>query len=150
MIKRNLSRLLSLTMAFSLLAGYTKMQANAETLPPVDKTVYMDPSKPVDVRVKALMDQMTLDEKIGQMTQAERASSTADDVKNYSLGSILSGGGSLPTPNTAQGWADMTDNYQNGAKASRLGIPILYGVDAVHGHNNVYGATIFPHNIGIT
>ncbi|MBM0259327.1 glycoside hydrolase family 3 protein [Micromonospora sp. 4G55] len=92
---------------------------------------------------------MTLDEKIGQMTQAERGSATPTDVTTYRLGSILSGGGSAPSPNTATGWADMYDTYQRSALATPLAIPMIYGVDAVHGHNNVFGATIFPHNIGL-
>src|SRR6266545_6867235 len=95
------------------------------------------------------MANMTLDEKIGQMTQAERSAVSNADITNYALGSLLSGGGSAPSPNTATFWADMYDGYQNAALASRLGIPLIYGVDAVHGHNNVVGATIFPHNIGL-
>ncbi len=95
------------------------------------------------------MANMTLDEKIGQMTQAERSAVSNADITNYALGSLLSGGGSAPSPNTATSWADMYDGYQNAALASRLGIPIIYGVDAVHGHNNVVSATIFPHNIGL-
>src|SRR6266498_4800317 len=95
------------------------------------------------------MANMTLDEKIGQMTQAERSAVTNADITNYALGSLLSGGGSAPSPNTASSWADMYDGYQNAAQSSRLGIPLIYGIDAVHGHNNVLGATIFPHNIGL-
>ncbi|WP_157546188.1 glycoside hydrolase family 3 N-terminal domain-containing protein [Hamadaea tsunoensis] len=110
---------------------------------------YPDPSLPVATRVSQLLASMTLDEKVGQMTQAERASVSNADITNYALGSILSGGGSAPSPNTASSWADMYDGFQNAALNSRLGIPIIYGVDAVHGHNNVYGATIFPHNIGL-
>jgi len=65
-------------------------------------------------------------------------------------GSILSGGGSVPAPNaTAFQWNNMTDYFQRSALKTRLGIPLMYGIDAVHGHNNVYGATIFPHNIGL-
>ena len=99
--------------------------------------------------IDALVASMTLDEKVGQMTQAERGTASPTDVQNYNLGSILSGGGSHPSSNTAAGWADMHDDYQNAAMNTRLGIPILYGVDAVHGHSNVVGATIFPHNIGL-
>jgi len=65
-------------------------------------------------------------------------------------GSVLNGGGSWPFEDAkTSDWADMIDGYQNAALASRLGIPIIYGIDAVHGNNNVYGATIFPHNIGL-
>lgn len=101
------------------------------------------------VDIDALIADMTLDEKIGQMTQAERGSASPADVRDFFLGSILSGGGSAPASNTPAGWADMHDAYQNAALSTRLGIPIVYGIDAVHGHSNVVGATIFPHNIGL-
>lgn len=110
---------------------------------------YQDPSLPVPTRVNDLLGRMTLDEKLAQMTQAERQAATPTDVRTNQLGSILSGGGSAPSPNNATSWANMYDGYQNAAAQSRLGIPIIYGVDAVHGHNNVVGATIFPHNIGL-
>ncbi len=104
----------------------------------------------IDQKVDSLLSLMTLDEKIGQMAQAERgALESIGDISYYSLGSLLSGGGSSPITNTAQDWADMYNNYQQEALQSRLGIPLIYGVDAVHGHNNVYGAVIFPHNIGL-
>ena len=92
---------------------------------------------------------MTLAEKIGQMTQVEKYSISPDDVAEYGIGSVLSGGGGNPIPNTPETWRDMVAAFEDGALRSRLGIPLLYGVDAVHGHNNVYGATIFPHNIGL-
>ncbi|MFE9765004.1 glycoside hydrolase family 3 N-terminal domain-containing protein [Streptomyces sp. NPDC005808] len=114
-----------------------------------DGEPYRDPTLPVPTRVEDLLSRMTLDEKIGQMTQAERASVTTADIPAYGLGSLLSGGGSAPSPNNATSWANMYDGFQNAALSSRLGIPVIYGVDAVHGHNNVYGATIFPHNIGL-
>ncbi|BCJ74274.1 hypothetical protein CS0771_38180 [Catellatospora sp. IY07-71] len=110
---------------------------------------YQDPALPVATRVADLMSRLTLDEKLGQMTQAERASVSNSDITQYRLGSVLSGGGSAPGSNNATGWADMTDGFQNAALATPLGIPLLYGADAVHGHNNVVGATIFPHNIGL-
>jgi beta-glucosidase len=94
---------------------------------------------------------MTLDEKIGQMTQVDRRAidDRVKDIARYGLGSFLSGGGSTPTPNDPEAWADMYDRYQQQALSTRLGIPLIYGIDAVHGHNNVKGATIFPHNIGM-
>ncbi|MFI7700442.1 glycoside hydrolase family 3 N-terminal domain-containing protein [Nonomuraea sp. NPDC049480] len=110
---------------------------------------YQDPTLPVPTRVADLMSRMSPDEKLGQMTQAERGSVSTADITAYRLGSVLSGGGSAPSPNTATSWADMYDRFQNAALGTPLGIPILYGVDAVHGHNNVVGATIFPHNIGL-
>jgi len=112
---------------------------------------YLNPKLPVKVRVADLLGRMTLAEKVGQMTQAERASVDADpgSITELGLGSVLSGGGSVPTPNTAQAWADMVDGYQEDALATRLQIPMIYGVDSVHGHGNLMGATIFPHNIGL-
>jgi beta-glucosidase len=110
---------------------------------------YKDPSLPIATRVNDLMSRMTLDEKIGQMTQAERMSVSNAQITQFRIGSVLSGGGSAPSPNTATGWANMYDSFQNAALATPLGIPLIYGVDAVHGHNNVVGATIFPHNIGL-
>jgi beta-glucosidase len=112
---------------------------------------YTNPRLPVRLRVADLLSRMTLDEKIGQMTQAERASVDADTTKiaTDNLGSLLSGGGSVPTPNTPTAWADMVDRYQRAALANRLHIPIIYGVDSVHGHGNLNGATVFPHNIGL-
>ena len=110
---------------------------------------WMDATKPVDDRVTALLGQMTLDDKIGQMTQIEKNAIDAKNAAAFNLGSILSGGGGFPTPNTPQAWYDMVDAYQQAALGTRLGIPILYGVDAVHGHNNVEGATIFPQNVGL-
>ncbi len=95
---------------------------------------------------------MTLAEKVGQMTQANKnALSSPNDIGTYFLGSLLSGGGEGPSGSggTATQWADMYDNFQNYAVATRLGIPLIYGVDAVHGHNNVSGAVIFPHHIAM-
>jgi beta-glucosidase len=95
---------------------------------------------------------MTLDEKIGQMTQVNKnALTTASDITTYYIGSLLSGGGEGPNGSggTATEWANMYDNFQGYALQSRLRIPLIYGVDAVHGHNNVYGAVVFPHHIGM-
>ncbi|MWA07124.1 beta-glucosidase [Actinomadura sp. LD22] len=91
---------------------------------------------------------MTLEEKIGQMTQAERGAIDADpsQITSLALGSVLSGGGSVPSDNTPSGWADMVDRYQAAALKTRLKIPLLYGIDSVHGDNNLVGATVFPHN----
>jgi beta-glucosidase len=112
------------------------------------------PHKPLtanDAAVQALLATMTLDEKIGQMTQAEQdALHDVGDVRKYFLGSVLSGGNSDPKEgNSLQAWTDMYDRLQSEALKTRLAIPLLYGVDAVHGHNNVLGAVIFPHNIGL-
>ncbi|KAL6567040.1 hypothetical protein OROMI_015444 [Orobanche minor] len=111
---------------------------------------YKDPNQPLNVRIKDLMGRMTLEEKIGQMTQIERKFATPEIMKNYSIGSVLSGGGSVPAQRaTIETWVDMVNEIQHGALSTRLGIPMIYGIDAVHGHNNVYKATIFPHNVGL-
>jgi beta-glucosidase len=100
--------------------------------------------------VEALLGQMTLDEKIGQMTQADmKALKDGKEVHDFLLGSVLSGADSLPKPNEPATWVAMYDRYQSQALSTRLGIPMLYGVDAVHGHGAVKGATIFPHNIAM-
>jgi beta-glucosidase len=111
--------------------------------------IYKDANASIEDRVEDLLSLMTLEEKIGQMTQAERMYITNSDIAEYFIGSVLSGGGSTPYNNTPEGWADMYDSFQKDALSTRLGIPIIYGVDAIHGHNNLFGATIFPHNIGL-
>jgi beta-glucosidase len=100
-------------------------------------------------RVTRLLDAMTTDEKIGQITQVEKGSITPDEVAALAIGSVLSGGGGNPDPNTPTRWRAMVDGFVDASRRSRLGIPILYGTDAVHGHNNVVGATIFPHNVAL-
>ncbi|XP_073270072.1 uncharacterized protein [Primulina huaijiensis] len=111
---------------------------------------YKDPKQSLNVRINDLMERMTLEEKIGQMTQIERKVATADNIKQYFIGSLLSGGGSTPAPRaSAEAWVNMVNEFQKGALSTRLGIPMIYGIDAVHGQNNVYGATIFPHNVGL-
>jgi beta-glucosidase len=102
--------------------------------------------------VDSVLSLMTLQEKIGQMTQAERGPVEASglwDIQQHFLGSVLSGGGSAPSPNTPEAWVSMYNNMQSKALSTRLAIPLIYGVDAVHGHNNLKDAVIFPHNIGL-
>jgi len=114
------------------------------------KTLYLENTSTIEERVDSLLELMTLEEKVGQMIQGERSSSNIlNNISTYCLGSVLSGGGSTPSPNTPESWADMYDSLQSRAMSTRLGIPIIYGIDAVHGHNNAYGAVIFPHNIGL-
>ncbi len=99
--------------------------------------------------IEALLAQMTTDEKIGQMTQVSRTAMRGGEVRIHNLGSVLNGGNELPSPNVATTWADMIDGFQMQALSTRLGIPMFYGVDAVHGHAEVYGTVVFPHNIGL-
>ena len=127
------------------------VDASGRTLIHNSGQAYLNARLPVRTRVEDLLRRMTLEEKVGQMTQAERGAVTNDAtlVTTWRLGSVLSGGGSVPTPNTPQAWADMVDRFQAAALQTRLQIPILYGVDSVHGHGNLLGATVFPHNIGL-
>ncbi|XP_062213254.1 uncharacterized protein LOC133914118 [Phragmites australis] len=112
--------------------------------------MYKDPKQPINERVQDLLSRMTLEEKIGQMSQIERANATTTVIEKYFVGSVLSGGGSVPAEKaTASTWQKMVTKMQKAALKTRLGIPIIYGIDAVHGNNNVYNATIFPHNIGL-
>ncbi|KAB1200855.1 Beta-glucosidase BoGH3B [Morella rubra] len=111
---------------------------------------YKDPKQPLNVRIGDLISRMTLEEKIGQMVQIDRSVASAEVMKKYFIGSVLSGGGSVPVKEaSAETWIDMVNDFQKGSLSTRLGIPMIYGIDAVHGHNNVYKATVFPHNVGL-
>ncbi len=107
--------------------------------------------KMIDKKVDSLLAKMTLGEKIGQMTQVDydAIKQNTGDISKFSLGSILWGGNSEPPDLSPKTWADIYDDYQNIALKTRLAIPMIFGIDAVHGHNNVDGAVIFPHNIGL-
>lgn len=118
--------------------------------PPPADALYRQPNQPIEARVQDLLSRMTIEEKIGQMALVEKNSlEKVEDISRYSLGGVLSGAGAKPKTNTPQGWKDMVDGMKHQASQSRLGIPILYGIDANHGHSNVLGATVFPHAIGL-
>src|ERR1035437_6596104 len=103
----------------------------------------------VEDKTDALLAQMTLDEKIGQMVQVDMmALKDKTDIQKYFLGSMLSGGNSDAADNRPQTWLQAVNEYQALALQTRLKIPLLYGIDAVHGHNNIDGAVVFPHDIG--
>ncbi len=141
---RGTRRLAALVSAALLLVAPAASGSGTDPIPP-----YRDPSLSVQERVDDLLARMDLPDKLGQMTQAERSVISPEQLAEHRVGSVLSGGGSAPTPNTPEAWADMYDAYQAAALATPLGIPMIYGVDAVHGHSNLAGATIFPHNIGL-
>ncbi|MGB7453895.1 MAG: glycoside hydrolase family 3 protein [Lysobacterales bacterium] len=106
----------------------------------------------ISQRVEALLAEMNLDQKIGQMTMSERMSLSPEDVKSYHLGGVLSCGGSSPENNRLADWVVMNDAYWAASMTQderHLAIPVLYGVDAIHGNNNIRGTTLFPHNIGL-
>lgn len=117
---------------------------NEEGLP-----TYLDATLSPAERAAELLSQMTLAEKIGQMTLVEKGSIAEDDITALGIGALLSGGGGAPRTNQPDEWLEMVNGYQEYALQTRLAIPLLYGVDAVHGHNNVKGAVLFPHNIGL-
>lgn len=124
--------------------GLAPAPVDTDTLP-----LYRQAGAPQEARIADLLGRMTLAEKIGQMTQAERGAVSPAQAAALHLGSVLSGGGSAPQPNTPAAWVAMTDAYQQAAAGTRLGIPLLYGIDAVHGHQSVTGATLFPHLLGL-
>ncbi len=141
---------MSVLLAAGLVAGASAPGAGAgETA--TQRLPYENPKLAVGKRVDDLLSRMTLEEKVGQMTQAERGAVFDDTtpITALGLGSVLSGGGSTPVDNNPAGWADMVDRFQRAALATRLRIPLLYGIDSVHGNGNMLGATVFPHNIGL-
>lgn len=108
--------------------------------------------KDFEAKISVLLAKMSLDQKIGQILQPERQFITPEEVKRYHIGSVLSGGGSVPGENRPQDWIDMNDAYWAASMeddANHLPIPLIYGVDAIHGNTNVNGAVVFPHNIGL-
>lgn len=123
--------------------------AESTALPAPSACPYQDASLPVEQRVSDLLGRMTLAEKAGQMVQGERGAAAPAAVTKYALGSVLSGGGSVPGDGKPEAWLNMNRAYQQAALKCRLPIPLLYGIDAVHGHNNAVGAVVFPHNIGL-
>lgn len=107
-----------------------------------------------EARVRAIVSSMTLEQKIGQMTQPDIRSVTPDDVRQYYIGSILNGGGAWPSMNmhsSVNDWLKLSDAFYRASMSTdmKVKVPVIWGTDAVHGHNNVYGATLFPHNIGL-
>lgn len=131
-----------------LLTAQTRRSAPA---PSAKNSASAKPFRSYESQARELLARMTLEEKVGQMTQAEQdALKEFSDIRTYALGSLLSGGSSDPKEgNSVTAWSDLNDRVQAESLKSRLGIPLVYGIDAVHGHSNVLGATIFPHNIGL-
>ena len=116
----------------------------------IDKSItYLNPDISIDERVSDLLSKMSIEDKAAQMVQGERKFTSNKDILKYGMGSVLSGGGSTPGQNKVEDWNKLIKDYQVAAFSRDLKIPIIYGVDAVHGHANVVGATIFPHNIGL-
>ena len=149
-MKKSIVLLIIFTTLFSL-AGCSKQNRDASNTTGQEQTtpIYLDSNKSTAERVSDLLSRMTLEEKAAQMVQGERGTVTDNDLKKYGLGSILSGGGSVPGEGTIEDWEKMMTRYQDAILSRELKIPMLYGIDAVHGHSNVKEAIIFPHNIGL-
>ncbi len=116
---------------------------------------FADQDNDIEAKVAALLARMTLEQKVGQMVQPDIRSVTPDDVRKHRLGSVLNGGGAFPGENkhaSVADWVALADRFYDASMDTTngaLAIPIIWGTDAVHGHNNVIGATLFPHNIGL-
>ncbi|CAI0442328.1 unnamed protein product [Linum tenue] len=138
------------TLGLFLLSSWT-CEAGSKGTKAVDANMkYKDPKLPVEDRITDLLSRMTLEEKVGQMTQIEVPVATPEIMEKYFIGSLLTGGGTQPVKDaSAKDWVDMINKFQKGSLKTRLGIPMIYGIDAVHGHNNVINATIFPHNVNL-
>jgi beta-glucosidase len=134
-------------------AASQNLERAAEFWPEIESPVVVDSG--IETRIAELLSKMSLEEKVGQIIQAEIQYTTPQDVKDFHLGSVLNGGGSLPNRNkhaSPDDWLEMADAYYLASMDTSdngVAIPIIWGSDAVHGHNNVIGATIFPHNIGL-
>lgn len=120
--------------------------------PALTSRLAKDPA--IEARVAEILASMTLEQKIGQMVQPEIKSITPEEVRQYYIGSVLNGGGSWPAKNKharVQDWVALADAYYDASMGTdaKIPVPVIWGTDAVHGHSNVYGATIFPHNIGL-
>jgi beta-glucosidase len=154
-MKRAASVSMIFVLSASMLAGCEKKgEDKKETKDPYKNAIFRDAKASTEDRVKDLMSKMDIKDKVAQMIMAERnvegGGAAYNMVTQYGLGAMLSGGGSAPvTGNEAQDWNDEINKYKEAASESKFGIPILYGVDSVHGNSNVYGTTIFPHQIGL-
>ncbi len=149
--RRRSLRVLFGLLSFAVIVGSIFFLWKEDTVPLLPHNpAYRNSSLPIADRVTDLMSYMTLEEKVGQMTLIEKNSlEEIDDIKEYKLGALLSGFGGKPEDNSITGWKEMVTAFVAESRKSRLGIPLLYGVDAIHGHSNVPGATIFPHFIGL-
>ncbi|MEI2795969.1 glycoside hydrolase family 3 N-terminal domain-containing protein [Pseudoxanthomonas sp. F11] len=126
--------------------------AELKDWPALESRFAKDPA--IEARVAEILASMTLEQKVGQMVQPEIKSITPEEVRQYYIGSVLNGGGSWPAKNkhaSVQDWVALADAYYDASMGTdaKIPVPVIWGTDAVHGHSNVYGATIFPHNIGL-
>jgi beta-glucosidase len=139
-----------------LLCGVSNLSmaqsANQTDWPRIKSAISKDPV--IEARIAKILAGMTLQQKIGQMTQPEIKFVTPDEVRKHYIGSVLNGGGSWPQLNkyaTAADWVALADQYYAASMATDMAdkVPVIWGIDAIHGNSNVYGATLYPHNIGL-
>jgi beta-glucosidase len=157
-------RCISCFVALALLAGCGKGLPAATPLPSAAPSAtetavvaqtaagpfpFQDAGLPVEERVKDLLGRMTLEEKAGQMVAADIAGASPASVGKNMPGAVLNGGDSAFADSSPREWRAMISRYQDAALACRLPVPLLYGLDAVHGLSGVAGAVIFPQNIGL-
>ena len=138
---------------FCVAAGFlASASSSAEVWPRA--AVTGSPDAALEARVRSIVAGMSLEQKVGPMTQADIRSITPDEVRRYYIGSILNGGGAWPSMNmhaSVEDWLKLSDAFYRASMSTdlKVKVPVIWGTDAVHGHNNVYGATLFPHNIGL-
>jgi beta-glucosidase len=142
------------TLLLGLSAAWPTACLAAQPAWPRPATRAIDADAALNARVRSIVASMTLEQKIGQITQADIRSITPDDVRRYYIGSVLNGGGAWPSMNmhsSVNDWLKLSDEFYRASMSTdmKVKVPVIWGVDAVHGHNNIYGATLFPHNIGL-
>ena len=143
---------------FKLFLGFSAALLSAgpplQAASPRDAAPATDADAALNARVRSIVEGMTLEQKVGQITQADIRSITPEDVRKYYIGSVLNGGGAWPAMNmhsSVDDWLKLSDEFYRASMSTdmKVKVPVIWGVDAVHGHNNIYGATLFPHNIGL-
>jgi beta-glucosidase len=156
---------------FALMTAMTPLAGVADDVPSAGATAALSPVTHASIwpnprwplstdaaterRVQSLLQRMTVEEKVGQVVQADIASVTPEDVRTYHLGSVLNGGNSAPGNDEfapAARWLELADAFYNASidtRGNRTAVPVMWGTDAVHGHSNIVGATLFPHNVGL-
>ncbi|MEW6761519.1 MAG: glycoside hydrolase family 3 N-terminal domain-containing protein [Pseudomonadota bacterium] len=151
-ILRNPVLALAVALAFPAAGAFAQTGSQLADWPRIASPIAKDAA--LEKRVAEIVSKMTLAQKVGQMTQPEIKTATPEDVRRYYLGSVLNGGGSWPNGNKhakAAEWLALAQRYHEASLSTDMAIkvPVIWGTDAVHGHNNVFGATLFPHNIGL-
>ncbi|HMS20957.1 MAG TPA: glycoside hydrolase family 3 N-terminal domain-containing protein [Sphingorhabdus sp.] len=158
-VKRSISALALLLAGCAPSISFAEIATAPSPSATADPAVWPAAASPAEITspateksIDAILSQMTVEQKVGQLIQADISAIMPEDLIRYPLGSILAGGNSGPYGDeraSADKWKQLVDAFRDVSRKSGAGIPILFGVDAVHGHSNLPGATIFPHNIGL-